>query len=125
MRLFVVVLALAVAASTQAMAFGSHGRMTKKAEINEGCAQYYYRGAGGTCVQGDGSRAVPSRSVLDAVRLLARPAIFRGLWRLAKEGWVEFTNGKRPGAVGSYEICRKLPLRLPKLTLILRAMLIP
>src|SRR6476646_3004698 len=37
MRLFVVVLALAVAASTQAMAFGSHGRMTKKAEVNEGC----------------------------------------------------------------------------------------
>ncbi|MGB6441265.1 MAG: hypothetical protein WBE89_18505, partial [Methyloceanibacter sp.] len=26
------------------------------------------------------------------------------------------------GAVGSYEICRKLPLRLPELTLILRAM---
>jgi hypothetical protein len=30
MRLFVVVLALEVAVSTQAMAFGSHGRMTKK-----------------------------------------------------------------------------------------------
>ena len=42
MRLFVVVLALAVAASTQAMAFGSHGRMTKKAEVNEGCPAAFY-----------------------------------------------------------------------------------
>jgi hypothetical protein len=32
MRLFVLVLALAVAASTQAMSFGPNGRMTKKAE---------------------------------------------------------------------------------------------
>src|SRR6478672_2917947 len=32
-------------------------------------------------------QSVPSRSVLDAVRLLARPANSRGLWRLAKEGW--------------------------------------
>ena len=38
MRLFVVALALAVAASTQAVAFGSHGRMTNKAEVNEGYA---------------------------------------------------------------------------------------
>jgi hypothetical protein len=42
MRLFVVVLALAIAASTQAVAFGSHGRMTKKAEVNEECPAYYY-----------------------------------------------------------------------------------
>jgi hypothetical protein len=56
MRLFVVMLALTVAASTQGMAFGSHGRMTKKAEVNEGCPAYYYRGVGGNCVQGDGSR---------------------------------------------------------------------
>ena len=42
----------------------------------------------------------PSRSVLDAVRLLARPAISRGLWwRLEgplEKASVEFTNGKRP-----------------------------
>jgi hypothetical protein len=56
MRLFVVMLVLTVAASTQGMAFGSHGRMTKKAEVNEGCPAYYYRGVGGNCVQGDGSR---------------------------------------------------------------------
>jgi hypothetical protein len=42
MRLFVVVLALEVAVSTQAMAFGSHGRMTKKAEVNEGCPAAFY-----------------------------------------------------------------------------------
>jgi hypothetical protein len=30
----------------------------------------------------------------------------------------QFTNGKRPGAVGAYEIWRTLPLRLPDLTLI-------
>jgi hypothetical protein len=46
MRLFVVMLALTVAASTQAMAFGS---LTKKAEVNEGCPAYYYRGVGGNC----------------------------------------------------------------------------
>ena len=42
-------------------------------------------------------QTVPSRPVLDAVRLLARPAISRGLWwrlegPLDKAG-VEFTNG--------------------------------
>jgi len=41
-------------------------------------------------------QSVPSRSVLDAVRLLAWPAISRGLWQLAKKAGVEFTNGKRP-----------------------------
>jgi len=50
MRLFVMVLALAVAASTQAMSFGSHGRMTKKAEANDGCSAAFYRGSGGNCV---------------------------------------------------------------------------
>jgi hypothetical protein len=53
MRLLVVVLALAVAASTQAMAFGQrHQRdaVTRKAEINEGCPTGFYRGAGGNCV---------------------------------------------------------------------------
>ena len=85
MRLFVVVLALAVAASTQAMAFGSHGRMTKKAEVNEGCSAAFYRGSGGNCIHNPGlPQALPSRSVLDTVRLLARPTISRGLWwRLA------------------------------------------
>ncbi len=43
-------LALAVAASTQAMAFGSHGRITKKAEVNAGCPAAFYRGSGGNCV---------------------------------------------------------------------------
>ena len=39
MRLFVGVLALAVAASTQAMAFGPQrdARMIRKAEVNQGC----------------------------------------------------------------------------------------
>ena len=50
MRLFVIVLALAVAASTQAFAFGSHGRTTKKAEVNEGCSAAFYRGSGGNCI---------------------------------------------------------------------------
>ena len=41
MRLFVMVLALAVAASTQAMSFGSHGRMTKKAEANDDAPRHF------------------------------------------------------------------------------------
>jgi hypothetical protein len=52
MRLFVVLLALAVAASAQATAFGAQwdARMTRKAEANEGCPAGYFRGAGGNCV---------------------------------------------------------------------------
>ncbi len=50
MRFFVMALALAVAASTQAMAFGAHGKMTKKAEANEGCSAAFYRGSGGNCI---------------------------------------------------------------------------
>jgi hypothetical protein len=54
MRLFVVALALAVAASTQAVAFGPlekrDAKMTRKAEANEGCPAGYFRGAGGNCV---------------------------------------------------------------------------
>ena len=44
-------------------------------------------------------QTLPSRSILDAVRLLARPTISRGLWQLARasEGWRPVTNGKRPG----------------------------
>ena len=53
-RPFVVVLALAVAASTQAMAFEPlhqrDARMTRKAEAGGGCGAGYYRGAGGACV---------------------------------------------------------------------------
>ena len=52
MRLFVGVLALAVAASTQAMAFGPQrdARMIRKAEVNQGCPGGYFRGAGGNCI---------------------------------------------------------------------------
>jgi hypothetical protein len=51
MRLFVVMLVMAVMASTQAMAFGPrHQRETRKAEVNEGCRGGYFRGAGGNCV---------------------------------------------------------------------------
>jgi len=54
MRLFVVVLALAVTASTQAMAFEPlhhrHSRMTKQAEANDGCPAYRHRGVSGFCV---------------------------------------------------------------------------
>jgi len=52
MRLFVGVLALAVAASTQAMAFGPQrdARMIRKAEVNQGCPAGYHRGVGGNCV---------------------------------------------------------------------------
>lgn len=53
-RLFVVVLALAVAASTQAMAFEPlhkrDARMTRQAEGDGGCAAGYHRGVGGACV---------------------------------------------------------------------------
>ena len=45
MRLFVVVLVMAITASTQAMAFGPrHQRDTRKAEVNEGCSAEFYRG---------------------------------------------------------------------------------
>ena len=54
MRLFAVVLALAVAASTQAMAFEPlhqrHARMTRNAEANDGCPAYRHRGVSGACV---------------------------------------------------------------------------
>jgi hypothetical protein len=52
MRLFVGVLAVAVAASTQAMAFGPQrdARMIRKAEVNQGCPGGYFRGAGGNCI---------------------------------------------------------------------------
>ena len=48
MRLFVVLLALAVAASAQGAQ--RDARMTRKAEANEGCPAGYFRGAGGNCV---------------------------------------------------------------------------
>ena len=51
MRLFVIMLVMAITASTQAMAFGQrHQRDTRKAEVNEGCPGGYFRGAGGNCV---------------------------------------------------------------------------
>jgi hypothetical protein len=54
MRLFVVVLAMAVAASTQAMAFAPqhqrHARMTRKAETDGGCPAHRHRGVSGPCV---------------------------------------------------------------------------
>src|SRR5262249_57496598 len=69
MRLFAVVLALAVTAWTQAMAFEpSHHRhtkqmptwqrqlrervprMTREAEVNDGCPAYRHRGVSGACV---------------------------------------------------------------------------
>ena len=53
MRLFAIVLALAVAASTQAMAFEPshqrHARMVRQAEVNNGCPAYHHRGASGAC----------------------------------------------------------------------------
>jgi hypothetical protein len=53
MRLFVVMLALAVAASTQTMAFEPqrHARMTRKAEVDRGCDTHYHRGVSGACVR--------------------------------------------------------------------------
>ncbi len=51
MRLFVVVLVMAITASTQAMAFGPrHQRDTRKAKVNEGCSAAFYRGSGGNCI---------------------------------------------------------------------------
>jgi hypothetical protein len=55
MRLLAVVLVLAVTASTQAMAFEpshhhQHARMTRNAEVNDGCPAYRHRGVSGACV---------------------------------------------------------------------------
>ena len=51
MRLFVIMLVMAITASTQAMAFGPrHQRDTRKAEVNEGCSAAFYRGSGGNCI---------------------------------------------------------------------------
>ncbi len=51
MRLFVVMLVMAITGSTQAMAFGPrHQRDTRKAEVNEGCSAAFYRGSGGNCI---------------------------------------------------------------------------
>ena len=51
MRLFAAVLAFAVAASTQAMAFEPlhqrHARVTRQAEVNDGCPAYHHRGVFG------------------------------------------------------------------------------
>jgi hypothetical protein len=46
-RVFVVALAFAVAASTGAMAFGPH----QQREADGGCAAGYHRGVGGGCIQ--------------------------------------------------------------------------
>jgi hypothetical protein len=51
MRLFVVILALAVA--TRAIAFEhhkGHARMSAKADPSEGCGGGFYRGSSGACV---------------------------------------------------------------------------
>jgi hypothetical protein len=54
MKFFVVVLALAVTAWTQATAFEPlhhrHSRMTRQAEANDGCPAYRHRGVSGVCV---------------------------------------------------------------------------
>ena len=54
MRLFVVLLVLAVAAWTQAMALEpshqGHARVTRQAEVNDGCPAYHHRGVSGFCV---------------------------------------------------------------------------
>ena len=54
MRLFAVVLALAVTAWTQAMAFEPlhqrHARVTRKAEVDGGCPAHRHRGVSGACV---------------------------------------------------------------------------
>jgi hypothetical protein len=54
MKLFVVVLAVAVAASTQAMALKPlhqrHAKMTRRAEGDGGCGTNYHRGISGACV---------------------------------------------------------------------------
>ena len=53
-RLFVMVLGLAVAASTQAMAFEPlhqrHARMTREGEVDGGCPAHRHRGVSGACV---------------------------------------------------------------------------
>jgi hypothetical protein len=55
-------LALALVASAQAAPLKRpplHKRdfnVTERGEGNGGCGPYYYRGAGGNCVQGDGSK---------------------------------------------------------------------
>ena len=52
-RLFVIVLTLAVATSTQTLAFGQrkgHASMTGKADPSEGCGTGFYRGISGACV---------------------------------------------------------------------------
>jgi hypothetical protein len=54
MRLFIVVLALAVTASTQAMAVAPlhqrHAKMTRQAEGDGGCGTNRHRGISGACV---------------------------------------------------------------------------
>ena len=51
MRLFVVMLVMAIMGSIQAMAFGPrHQQDTRKAEVNEGCSAAFYRGSGGNCI---------------------------------------------------------------------------
>jgi hypothetical protein len=54
MRHFAVALALAVAAWTQAMAseppHQRHVRMTRKAEVDDGCGAWRHRGISGACV---------------------------------------------------------------------------
>ena len=51
MRLFAIALALAVTASTQAMALKPshqrHARVTRQAEVNDGCPAYHHRGVFG------------------------------------------------------------------------------
>ena len=57
MRLFAVVLALAVAAWTQAQASQAspplhkrHAKITREAESDRGCPAYHHRGVSGACV---------------------------------------------------------------------------
>jgi hypothetical protein len=52
-RLFVLALALGLATSTYAAPLK---RLERDGTGTGGCGPYYYRGVGGTCVQGDGSR---------------------------------------------------------------------
>ena len=52
-RLFVLVLALGLATLAHAAPFK---RLQHDATGTGGCGPYYYRGVGGNCVQGDGSR---------------------------------------------------------------------
>jgi hypothetical protein len=59
-RLIAMGIALALVASAQAAPLARHSQrdsiLTKKGQGSGGCPAYYYRGVGGTCVQGDGSR---------------------------------------------------------------------